>query len=80
MKDNTLKLYLEEDFGFKLILHKRDFTPGVTIQGNIVDAITKSRRMFVILSRQNVLNFGFKKTASVRMQSVIVFLTTQHQF
>ena len=51
MKDNTLKLYLEEDFGFKLILHKRDFTPGVTIQGNIVDAITKSRRMFVILSR-----------------------------
>ena len=51
MKENTLTLHLEEDFHFKLILHKRDFTPGVTIQSNIVDAITKSRRMFMILSR-----------------------------
>ena len=51
MKENTLKFHLEEDFHFRLILHKRDFTPGVTIQANIVDAITKSRRMFMVLSR-----------------------------
>ena len=55
MKENTLKPYLEEDFHFKLVLHKRDFTPGATIQSNIVDAITKSRRMFMILSRSNFL-------------------------
>ena len=51
IKENTLKPYLEEDFHFKLVLHKRDFTPGATIQSNIVDAITKSRRIFMILSR-----------------------------
>ena len=51
MKNNCLDLYLEKDFDFKLILHKRDFTPGVTIQANIVDAIKHSRRMFMILSR-----------------------------
>ena len=59
MKDNTLILHLEEDFHFKLILHKRDFTPGVTIHSNIVDAITKSRRMFMVLSRYSqVISFS----------------------
>ena len=54
MKNDSIDLYLEEDCNFKLILHERDFTPGVTIHSNIVDAITHSRRMFTILSRLNL--------------------------
>lgn len=50
MKDE-LKSYLEDDFNFELILHQRDFTPGLSIQDNIADAITQSRRMFTVLSR-----------------------------
>ena len=50
MKDE-LKLYLEDDFNFELVLHQRDFTPGLSIQDNIADAITQSRRMFTVLSR-----------------------------
>ena len=51
MKNDSLNLYLEDDFDFKMILHKRDFIPGITIQTNIVNAVTQSRRMFIILSR-----------------------------
>ena len=56
MKDDGRTLYFEDDFNFKLILHERDFVPGVTIQANIVDAIKHSRRMIMILSRLT-LNF-----------------------
>ena len=51
MKDDTSNLYLEDDFHFEIILHQRDFIPGLSIQDNIADAITQSRRMFTILSR-----------------------------
>ena len=51
MKEDRTTLYFEDDFNFKLILHERDFVPGVTILANIVDAIKHSRRMIMILSR-----------------------------
>ena len=51
MKEDRRTLYFEDDFDFKLILHERDFVPGVTIHANIVDAIKHSRRMIMILSR-----------------------------
>ena len=55
MKKDRETLYFEDDFNFKLILHERDFVPGVTILANIVDAIKHSRRMIMILSR-SILN------------------------
>ena len=42
---------LEEDHGFELILHKRDFVPGQVILSNIVEAVNKSRKMLMLLSR-----------------------------
>ena len=51
MKRDRTTLFFEDDFHFKLILHERDFVPGVTIHANIVDAIKHSRRMIMILSR-----------------------------
>ena len=42
---------LEEDHGFELTLHQRDFTPGQVILANIVEAVNKSRKMFMLLTR-----------------------------
>ena len=36
---------------FTLILHQRDFVPGRLILSNIEEAVTKSRRMIMLLSR-----------------------------
>ena len=51
MNKDGQTLHFEDEFDFKLILHERDFVPGVTIHANIVDAIKHSRRMIMILSR-----------------------------
>ena len=42
---------LEEDHGFKLIFHQRDFMPGNVILFNMVEAVDKSRRMIMMLSK-----------------------------
>ena len=52
--ENLLKM-LEEESGFKLCLHKRDFLPGVEIAENITSAIHNSRKVIVIMS-QNYLD------------------------
>ncbi|GFN83043.1 toll-like receptor 2 [Plakobranchus ocellatus] len=41
---------LEEEFGFKLCLHFRDFPPGEPIANNIIQAVERSRRTILILS------------------------------
>ena len=51
MLGDSLKPYLENIFGFKLILHERDFPGGVTIIENIIQAVSRSRRMIVLLTR-----------------------------
>ena len=56
MKDIFLKYdkmtpILEEDHGFELILHQRDFVPGQVILSNIVEAVNNSRKMLMLLSR-----------------------------
>ncbi len=41
---------LEEEYGFKLCLHHRDFMPGYDIADNIVQAIQDSSKVVLILS------------------------------
>ena len=45
---------LEEQEGFKLCLHFRDWTPGDWIPDQIVRSVDKSRRTVVILSKHFV--------------------------
>ena len=51
MKYNGMKTILEEDNGFKVVVPLRDFLPGTVMLNNIANAITKSRRMIMLLSR-----------------------------
>lgn len=47
--ENLLKI-LEEESGFKLCLHKRDFLAGIDIAENITSAIHNSRKVIVIMT------------------------------
>ncbi len=51
MVDDTLEPYLEKEFSFSLILHELDFPGGVTIIENIIQAVQRSRRMIMLLTR-----------------------------
>ena len=46
-----LKSFLEKDYQYKSHIHTRDFELGRTIDSNIEEAITCSRRLIVLLSR-----------------------------
>ena len=50
--------YLEEELGFKLCIHERDFMPGTSIIGNIEEAVKHSRRTIVLISKQVFSFFG----------------------
>ena len=43
--------FLERDYDYRLHIHTRDFELGRTIESNIEEAITHSRRLIVLLSR-----------------------------
>ncbi len=43
--------YLEEELGFSVCIHERDFMPGKRILENIQNAIEKSRRTIAVISR-----------------------------
>lgn len=47
---NTLFPKLEEEMGFRLCIHLRDFQAGELISNNIIDAIEKSRRTILVIS------------------------------
>lgn len=47
---NNLLPNLEENFGLRLCIHDRDFTPGKEIAANIVNAIQNSRKIVFLLS------------------------------
>ena len=50
-KEDGVIPMLETEDHFTLILHQRDFVPGRLIISNIEEAVTKSRRMIMLLSR-----------------------------
>ena len=51
MVENTLNPYLETEHGFMLCIHNRNFLAGVSIISNIANAVDKSRRMIMMLTR-----------------------------
>ncbi len=51
MVEGTMKPYLEEEHGFKLTIHQRDFNIGVLIMHNIINAIQENRRMIMLISK-----------------------------
>ncbi len=81
MKEHVLR-YLEEDLGYTLCFHERDFLLGESIPANIEAAINHSRRMIMIISRFVVhtsssvsslrhdckMHFGEQKTSAALRQ------------
>lgn len=61
MDDNTGNrcVVLEEEHGFKIILHQRDFMPGEVILCNIAESVRKTRRMIMLLTRSNFITHQF---------------------
>lgn len=47
---STLKPMLEDECGYKLSLHYREFVPGTAIIDNIIDTIYDSRRIVTIIT------------------------------
>ena len=45
------KFPLEKKYGYKFIAPNRDFMIGTTIRANVTEAVNKSRRIIIILSR-----------------------------
>ena len=50
-KGPNLEFFLENDYHYRLRIHTKDFELGRTIDSNIEEAITHSRRLIVLLSR-----------------------------
>ncbi len=46
-----VQVYLEEELGFTVCIHERDFVPGQHILKNIQNAIERSRRTIAVISR-----------------------------
>lgn len=76
MDDQTVeeRVILEKEHGFQLILHQRDFSPGVPIMRNIAEAVQKTRRMIMLLSRFGIylLIFptGLNESAALRIENL----------
>ena len=51
MKYDNMTFILEEDHSFKMTVPLRDFAPGTVMLNNIAEAVMKSRRMIMLLSR-----------------------------
>ena len=47
---DTLMPKLEDEYGFHLCIHDRDFVPGAAITENIITAIESSRRVILVLT------------------------------
>ena len=50
-KKRSRRFDLEKEYGFRIMIHERDWIAGRTIRANIMDGIEKSRRIIFVLSR-----------------------------
>ena len=56
-KRRSRRFDLEKEYGFRLVIHERDWIAGRTIRANITDSIEKSRRVIFIISRYGHTKF-----------------------
>ncbi|XP_029640218.1 uncharacterized protein LOC115215177 isoform X1 [Octopus sinensis] len=68
---NTLFPTLENEMGFKLCVHFRDFLVGETICNNIINAVEKSRRTILILSPDYVISEWTRMEYQVAHQEML---------
>ncbi len=54
-----VQVYLEEELGFSVCIHERDFMPGQRILANIQNAIERSRRTIAVISRSVVAIWNY---------------------
>ena len=50
-KKDKFQFDLEREYGFRLMIHDRDWIAGRTIRANVMDGMEKSRRVIFVLSR-----------------------------
>ena len=53
-KTDKFQFDLEKRYGFRLMIHDRDWIAGRTIRANVMDGMEKSRRVIFVLSRYTV--------------------------
>lgn len=68
---NTLFPKLENEMGFKICVHFRDFLVGETISNNIIDAIEKSRRTILVVSPDYVSGEWTRMEYQVAQQEML---------
>ncbi len=54
--DDERKYILEEDHGFELCVHTRNFMAGILITTNIANAVRLSRRIIILLTQYVLKN------------------------
>ena len=71
-KKRSRRFDMEKRYGFRLMIHERDWIAGRTIRANIMDGIEKSRRVIFILSRyitkKSHSSFSLKIQSCQRLQ------------
>ena len=50
-KKKSRRFDIEKEYGFRFVIHERDWIAGRTIRANIADSMEKSRRIIFLLSR-----------------------------
>ena len=50
-KKKSRKFDIEKEYGFRFVIHERDWIAGRIIRANIADSMEKSRRIIFLLSR-----------------------------
>ena len=54
-KSDGVQFDMEKEYGFRFMIHDRDWIAGRTIRANITDSLEKSRRVIFILSRYLII-------------------------
>ena len=54
-KSDGVQFDMEKEYGFRFMIHDRDWIAGRTIRANITDSLEKSTRVIFILSRYLII-------------------------
>ena len=71
-KKRSRRFDLEKEYGFRLMIHQRDWIAGRTIRANIMDGIEKSRRVIFVLSRYVRVLRNYTKLAMLSLTRMLI--------